>query len=378
MRIGIDATVIFSPKPSGLGVYAINIINALFQLHQDIVVWTIDDSKLCIDSEKVRSVLRHFHCLGNRLYPLRAIWSEAILPTEIRRERIDLLFTVVPSGLSSAKIPHVMTVHDLIPLFYPSDVPLPVHLNYKYHVKQTIRSASSLFAVSEHTKHDITSFTDIPTERISVVYPGYDKSFFYPRKYSRVVESYGVEWGKYIFYVGNSSPRKNLTRLIRAFNRISSLIPHKLLIAGTRNLHEDKKLREQLKILGLLDRVVLIDYVPYNELPDLYSGADIFAYVSLYEGFGLPMIEAMACGTPVIASNSTSLPEVAGNAALLVSAESEEDIARGMLEVTSDRELRSKLVQRGFNRITTYSWDAAAKKMLDKFYNVMSQGCHPN
>lgn len=372
MRIGIDATIIFSSKPSGLGVYAINIINALFRIHPDIVVWTIDESNLTIDPKVVRTVLQPFKFMGNSLYSLRALWSETILPLEIRRAGIDLLFTVVPSGLTSTTIPHVMTVHDLIPYFYPTDVPLSVRLNCKYRLKRTVHNASFLFSVSEHTKQDIIAFNNIPDNRIQVIASGYDKNTFYPRFDTGKVESYGVEWGKYILYIGNASPRKNLVRLIKAFSRISSMIPHKLLLAGNKNPSELKQLTQCINSLGLNDRVVLHNYVSYNVLPILYSGADLFAYVSLYEGFGLPILEAMACGTPVVASSSTSLPEVAGNAAILVSPESEDEIARGILLLASNQEVKTELIERGFNRIGNYDWDTAAEQMLATFHSVMS------
>ena len=178
--------------------------------------------------------------------------------------------------------------------------------------------------------------------------------------------------GDYILFVGTLQPRKNLIRLIEAFSNLQSPISNiQLIIAGKKGWLYEETFR-QVEELGLEWKVVFTDYAPEGDLPALLSGASLFVFPSLYEGFGLPVLEAMACGTPVVCSNVSSLPEVAGEAAILVDPLDVEELATAMERVLGDEELRAELTERGFEQARRFSWEKCARQTLD----VLERVCH--
>lgn len=365
MRVGVDATAIFSDRPTGLGIYSVNIINELARIHDDLVVWTVSDSMLSLDASNVRRVMQPFKFLGEGLYRLRPFWVQNALPKQIRAENIDVLYTTVPSGLIHSPVPHVLTVHDIIPLLSPEDSPLPVRWNFRYRLPKIFKRAAAIVADSRHTRHDLMAHYGLGKEQISVVELGYDKDNFCAPDDFSLLRDYGLDRGRYVLYVGSCGPRKNLTRLIEAFARVCSGTYHDLVLAGGKTPSQVKHLQGVAARLGVRDRVKLIDYVPYEHLPVFYGGAALFVYLSEYEGFGLPVLEAMACGAPVLASSATSIPEVAGDAAVLVDPCDTDLIALKMAEILVSREAQSDLRQRGFARCKAFSWERAARELLD-------------
>lgn len=175
---------------------------------------------------------------------------------------------------------------------------------------------------------------------------------------------------QYIHYAGNILPHKNVARLIEAFSLMADKIPHQLVIQGRRNPKYSTELDAMIKERGLEQRVVFPGYVPLDLLPGLYCGATIFAYVSLSEGFGLPPLEAIACGTPVIASKTSSLPEVVGDAGILVDPENTEEIAEAMLQVIKNPELRMELSLKALKRADIFSWSKTARETLEVLQSV--------
>lgn len=365
MRIGIDATTIYTPRPTGLGVYSINVINEMAKLHDDIVVWTVDDTLLTIDKSKIRHAMRPLSFLGNELFQLRPFWVETMLPRYIRQEKVDVLYSTIPNGLLRSPVPHVLTVHDLIPLTFPADSPRSVRWNFQYRLPRIFESATRIIAVSEFTKKDIQRWFGIATDKICTVKEGYDCATFVPREGREVLQRYTLENKKYILYVGSASPRKNLINLIQAFAMIKSDVPHKLALVGPKSQEEMRTLLELIRGCNVEERVSLINYVPYQDLPALFCGATVFVYPSLYEGFGLPVLEAMACGVPIIASDTTSIPEVTEDAALLVDPTEPRAIADACRTILADDGLRSILSLRGRMQAEKFSWNRAAAQILD-------------
>jgi glycosyltransferase involved in cell wall biosynthesis len=208
-----------------------------------------------------------------------------------------------------------------------------------------------------------------------VVYPGYDQTIFQPVRDEGVIEAvkarYGIA-GDYALFVGTLQPRKNLIRLIEAFSNFRFPISDfRLVIAGKKGWLYQEIFR-WVEELGLEKKVVFTGYVPEGDLPVLLSGARLFVFPSLYEGFGLPVLEAMACGTPVVCSNASSLPEVAGDAAVLVDPQDVEGLAAAMERVLGDEELRAELIVRGFEQARKFSWERCARETLD----VLESVCH--
>jgi glycosyltransferase involved in cell wall biosynthesis len=230
-----------------------------------------------------------------------------------------------------------------------------------------LRASSAVIAVSESTKKDIENHYDLSDRPVHVVYQGYRDDVFVPASPGRVKEikaKYRLD--SYILSVGETRPYKNIRRLIRAFAGVP--IPGlKLALAGKIN-RLDRSLLELPGELGISGKVTFLDYVPDEELAALYSGAVAFIFPSLYEGFGIPPLEAMACGCPVIASKVASLPEVCGEAAVYVDPCDNDSIAGGIFKTANDKQLQDTLRQKGLERVKSFSYREAAEKLVKILY----------
>jgi glycosyltransferase involved in cell wall biosynthesis len=272
--------------------------------------------------------------------------------------------------------PHrsVVTVHDLGFLYHPEAHTLSQNLYLRWSTRHNARAATRILADSEATRRDLVHHYSIPDSKIAVVYPGRDETLApvaEPALRSAVRARYGLA-DPYLLYVGTLHPRKNLVRLVQAFGSLlrslrdgprTPMAGLQLVLAGQRGwLYDD--ILAQVRKLDLSDHVVLTGYIPDADLPALLSGALAFVFPSLYEGFGLPLLEAMACGTPVICSNASSLPEVAGDAALLVDPRDTEALADALARLVVDEGLRRELVERGFRQMQRFSWRRCAEETL--------------
>ena len=250
----------------------------------------------------------------------RILWEQLALPVLAQTRHLDLLHGAVNVGPLFAPCPTVITIHDLSFVRYPQAFPAFQRVYLQTQVRRSVRAARRVIAVSEATKRDVTALFGVPDERIDVVYNGVDASFS-PAPAGEI-EAFRRRKGlpeRYVLHVGTLEPRKNLVRLVQAFTkaRPQGQTGVKLVLAGGKGWGYDDIFAEVSR-LGMEQDVIFPGYVPDDELAWWYRGAEIFCYPSLLEGFGLPVVEAMACGVPVITSNLSSLPEVAGNAALLI------------------------------------------------------------
>ena len=273
------------------------------------------------------------------------------------------------------KVPYIITVHDLIRYFdlkgYGTFIHHPnrrdrFYLSLDY---RGVKKATRIIAVSQTTKHDLVKHLDIPEERISVIYEGIDHQVFKPT--SRRLVDY-----PYVLFVGSEHPRKNLARLLRAFSRLKSqrrFKDLKLLKVGKAGGPEAEFRKHTLQAINELNipsDVVFTDYVAEEDLPAYYSSAECFILPSLYEGFGLPPLEAMACGCPVIVSNRASLPEVTGEAAVKVDPLRTYSIASALEVVLTDERLKRELVSKGLERARQFSWEKAARETMEVYQSV--------
>lgn len=272
-----------------------------------------------------------------------------------------------------SRVRSVFTLHDLVFCFYPQTHKPLNRWFLTLMMPRFLRAADAVIAVSECTKRDAMQTYDLDEAKIKVIYEGVNPRFrrSSPDVISAVRRKYGLP-ARYILSVGTIEPRKNLTSLLEAYvalrNEISQL---KLVIVGKRGwLYEGffRRLRE----LGLENEVIFPGFVPDEDLPALYSATDLFVFPSLYEGFGLPVLEAMACGAPVVTSNTSSLPEVAGEAALLADANSVEALARAMRDVLDNRALRDDLRARGPKQAAKFSWEKAARETLTIYTSLFT------
>ncbi len=273
------------------------------------------------------------------------------------------------------KVPYIITVHDLIRYFDMDGEETFIrspnrrdrrYLNLDF---EGIRKAMRIIAVSQSTKDDLMHCLGIPDERISVVYEGIDHSLFRPvsqRIYNR----------PYILFVGTEHPRKNFTTLLKALSQLKSeprFKKLKLVKVGTAG-GQEADFRSQtmgvVESLGLVDEVIFTGFVPEADLPTYYSGAEAFVLPTLYEGFGFPVLEAMACGCPVVTSDTSSLPEVVGEAGIMVNPYDTDRLTQAMRQVLTDSELRNNMIRKGLEQSKRFSWEKAAKQTLEVYNKV--------
>ncbi len=262
--------------------------------------------------------------------------------------------------------PFVVTVHDLVRCCFgvvqeTVMEKLLIKLDIRY-----IKRASHIIAVSQNTREDLIKYLKIPIDRITVIYPGVDHSIFRPYD-TKVLDE------PYILYVGSERPRKNLGRLFEAFAELKTEFPGlKLVKAGDPGRY--KRFREdamrKLDGLGITRDVIFVDYASELELAYYYSSAALLAYPSLYEGFGLPPLEAMACGCPVVTTNTSSLPEVVGEAGIMVNPYDTDSLAQAMRQVLTRSELRDDMVRKGLEQAKRFSWEKTARQTMEVYEKV--------
>jgi glycosyltransferase involved in cell wall biosynthesis len=224
-----------------------------------------------------------------------------------------------------------------------------------------------MIAVSNATKQDLVALNGVPAEKIRVVHSGVDtflQPVENPEEIARLKKRLGIS-GPYILHVGRVHLRKNLPRLVEAFHGIRDTLPGLTLVLAGREAWGHSQLLNQIRKFGLGDRVILPGYVADADLPALYSGASVYAFPSLYEGFGFPALEAMACGTPVVCANTSSLPEIVGDAALTIAPTDAIALSEAIARLLTDEELSTTLVERGKERVRQFTWEASARATLD-------------
>jgi glycosyltransferase involved in cell wall biosynthesis len=269
----------------------------------------------------------------------------------------------------------ILTVHDLSFVRTP-ETSHPILKRYLDRVVPwSVRRADHVIADSQATKDDLVTLYSVSPEKISVLLSGVDPRFKRVNDLlfiQRLREKYGIPDSDYIFSIGTIQPRKNYLRLIQALHRLGDEFGQiKLVIAGGKGWL-DAPIYAAVQALGMEERVKFIGFVDDDDLPALYSGAILTAYPSLYEGFGFPILESMACGTPVITSNLSSMPEVAGEAALMVDPYNIDVLAEGLRVLLTDKELRATLIERGYRQAALFTWQEAARHLREIYVCVLS------
>ncbi|MGC9505234.1 glycosyltransferase family 4 protein [Baaleninema sp.] len=271
----------------------------------------------------------------------------------LMKHKINLFYSPVPEGMLFPVCPQIVTVHDILPIVFPESYPR-VQYYFRYILPLILIQSKAIIAISDNTKKDIESQFDIKNKPIHVVYQGYKKSIFNTRNKDRdreILQKYYLK--PFILCVGETRPYKNIRRLMEAFSRVK--LPNvELAIVGKLN-KLDREIVDYPRHLGIGNRVKFLGFVPDESLAALYRSAIAFAFPSLYEGFGIPLLEAMACGCPVIASHVASIPEVCGDAAEYVDPWSVESIATGIYRVATDVSLRSTLREGGLERVKLFN-----------------------
>jgi glycosyltransferase involved in cell wall biosynthesis len=334
-------------KPTGLATYAINLIPHL----------VLPDVTLLAPTAFTRwaTVSRPHHPVPDNLSPehgkwghlRRLLWTQFRLPQLATQLRSPLLFSPVPEAPLFSGCRSIVVVHDFIPLRFPH-WKSPLTHYFRHYLPHVLRQAEHILCNSISTANDISRFCGISAKRITPIPLAYDAEHFQCHAWPEPPTPY-------LLYVGRHDPYKNLSQLINAFAALPSG-DHQLWIAGSSDRRYTPALKIQAQALGLSQRVRFLDYVPYADLPRLYGQATALVLPSLWEGFGFPVLEAMACGTPVIASNLSALPEVAATAAVLVDPLNEVEMTAAMQGLITDAEARSQLRAAGLLRAAQFSW----------------------
>lgn len=380
-RIGFDATAAVT-QGGGIGRYTRELLHALVE-EGDQYCYRIFAGRatqtLPIDNPIPSAQHVSFRQLPLSPRWLYRMWYRLRLPVPVQlfTGPVDLFHSpdfVLPPVLGN--IPTILTVHDLSFAFYPETF-TPALVNYLERVVPwSVRRATHVLADSESTRRDLIRLYGTQEEKITVLYSGVHERFNTAQEdeaRQAVRQKYEIGNAPFVFTVSTLQPRKNHQLLIRAFRDVAAQTDFNLIIAGGRGwLYE--KMQGEVVRQNLEGRVRFIGFVDDDDLPALYNAASLFVFPSLYEGFGLPLLEAMACGTPVITSNASSLPEVAGHAAVQVSPHDEAAWAQAMLRVGGDQSLRERLVSAGRQQAERFQWSRAARQLLDVYRRVLDKG----
>jgi len=370
MRIGIN-TFALSERlgMAGSGRYVLGLIKGLVSLnhgHELILFGNADNLDLlpqencrCVDCGRLTTVR-----------PLRLLWEQSALPLLARRHRIDVLHSpvfVAPLALPCAS---VVTILDMTWFTLPEKHTRVKRAYFRKMIPPSVKRAGRIMAISEATKRDVVDVLGVSPGKVIVTLLGVDPNRFFPDatqgQGKRMMAQYGV-CRPYVLYVGKLEPGKNLPILIEAFASIAERFSaHQLVLAGNPGW-DYETIYEAATRLPCRQRIRFTGFVDEDDLPALYAGADLFVYPSSYEGFGFPVLEAMACGTPVITSNISSLPELAGDAGLLVDPQDVDALAGAMRRVLVDDALRQQMRARGFEQARRFTWEETARRTLEVY-----------
>ena len=354
MRIGIDAQTTLGEK-TGFGFYVENLTRALQKTAEG------DQFKLLLPDQT-----------EDLSTPGRWWWDQVTVPRLARRAQVDLLHQPafsVPMFYAGKKI---VTIHDVISLFH-TNIPFFSRQFYSKWMPFSYHFADHFITISEHSKRDIHQKLGIANDRITVIYLAADEEYHRPvsrEKIDQVVQKYHIE-GPYLLNVGTINPRKNLEFLVQVFAEAKKThhLPHRLVLTGKKGWHYDALFR-LVKDLKLTEDVLFTGYVGDTDKPALYHGADLFLFPSIYEGFGLPPLEAMSFGTPVISSNTSSLPEVIGDGGISLSPSDHGAWVQAIMQVITDPKLHGQLAEKGRAQAKKFSWNRCAAETLQVYHTV--------
>jgi glycosyltransferase involved in cell wall biosynthesis len=368
MRIAIDARKLHD---FGIGTYIRNILQGLARIdgQTEYVV-------LCgpTDIEMVAALGPNFRAVAETARPY-SLGEQVHIPISLARERAHLVHEphyVLPVA---TRCRSVVTIHDCIHLMFPQYLPGRLaHVYARLLMWSASKKADRILTVSEASKRDILHFFQVPPEKVTVIYNAIDERFLGEPDHQRmelVRQRFQLDH-PFVLYVGNIRPHKNLERLMEAFARVraTGLDDLRLVIIGD-ELSRYPPLRQSVHRHHLEKFVRFFGFQPYDTLAAFYRLARVFAFPSLYEGFGLPPLEAMACGTPVVTSNVSSLPEVAGGAALLVDPRDVSSIAAGLHRAVTDSSLRAELVAKGLARAREFSWSESVAAIRQIYFEIL-------
>lgn len=370
MKIGIDARPAVLNRGTGIGTYTYQLIKNLHKLgtgHEFRYFWPGDEYR-ALD-------INHDEVFNNIQKHKDNYWEKVYISTCLEQEKIDI-YHVPQNGIgipTPKKSLLVVTIHDLIPYVSPGTTSKGYLKTFIKQMPRIVEQSDVIITVSEHSKRDLLNFFKLPEEKIKVIYEA-PEPIYQPMEKDQARKSaadkYGLEH-PYILYVGGFGPRKNIKSLVIAFAKICNDLPQKyqLVILGKKE-KDYSDIIILAEALGLKNDIIFPGLAPVEDMPYLYNGSHLFVYPSFYEGFGLPPLEAMACGVPTITSNVSSIPEVVGNGAIKINPYNTIELAQAMFDVLTDPSLAEQLTERGLCRAGDFSWRKTAEETL-KIYETL-------
>jgi glycosyltransferase involved in cell wall biosynthesis len=375
MRIGINALYLLPGKVGGSETYIRSLVINLLEMDRDnIYVIFINKESIGIFPEsdpRIKIILCPIKATNR---PLRILWEQFILPFQVRRHNVDVLLSAGMTAPFFCPVPSALVIYDLQHVNQPQNFPPLYRFFLKTIIYLSAKTADRIITISEHVKLDIIRHYKIRRHNIMVGYLAVDQDKFFPIG-SEDIEAIRTKYElpeHYILYAAALLPHKNHDRLLQAFKEIHENMPGMMLVLTGAWESGYDRIMGMIKETGLRNNVIMLGWLPFDDIPALYRGAQLFVYPTLHEGFGLPILEAMASAVPVVCSEIEPLIEVAGDAALFVDPYDHKDIARGISLVLNSREDRSKLIQKGLHRVRNFTWGKTAKDTLE-FLTEMQQ-----
>jgi glycosyltransferase involved in cell wall biosynthesis len=377
MKIGIDGSPILKEK-TGVGNYVYNLIKWLGNID------SVNEYSIFLNSFKgsfnANIKYQNFKIKRFRIPGKILMLSWGYLkfpPIDLLTGKFDIFHStnfIIPPK-KEGKI--IITIHDLYFMKYPENTELFGGRYFKRFLPSNINKVDKIIAVSRSTKRDIINILGVNEDKIEVIYEGVD-NIFKPIndrvKVLKIKDRYSLP-DKFILFVGSIEPRKNILSLIKSFSLIRSKIEHKLVVVGSKGWGY-KNIFDAIDSLNLRKSVMFTGYVPEYDLPYIYNASDLFVFPSFYEGFGLPVLEAMACGIPVIASNRSSIPEIIGDSGIVIDPDNIHELKDAMLNLLNNDELKKRLIDKGIKRASMFSWEKTAYNTLDLYKSVINENSY--
>jgi len=374
LNIAIDVRTINKPR-SGVGYYVTNLIKNLQDIDTKNHYCLISNNGEYENTFKAHPNFEsHKTIISNENHFIGDLWENITLPLFLRKKGVDVFHGpafMIP--LLNGKIGAVVTIHDIVSFRMPSTIPKKYALYMQLLIRTVAKRANMVITVSEFNKRELMDCLNVPESKIKVVHHGVSP-MFKPDNDAAKRELLKAKFGvrkNYMLFVSNLEPRKNLVRLMEAFDQARAKLngEYQLVICGKKGWLYKEILKTYEKLRGQ-DDIIITNYVNEDDLLGLYQNADMFVFPTLYEGFGLPVLEAMASGAPVITSNVSSLPEIAGDAAELINPLNVEEISNAMLKLAASSDTRMEMRKKGFAQAAKFSWGETARRTLEVYNSI--------
>ena len=373
MRIGIEAQRIFRTNKHGMDYVVLEEIKELQKtdVRNEYFVFVAPGEDRCLkDSKNV-----HIIEIGNNFYPL---WEQFSLPRAVNQLNLDMLHCTSNTAPIRCKVPLILTLHDII-FLEPRDKSnksFYQDMGWRYRrfvVPRILKKCKRIITVSDFEYNNIITKLQIPEEKMVMIYNGYNK-WFRPVEDTELIYQQYIEEPGYFFFLGNTDPKKNTERTLIAYSKYLEMsdVKRKLLMADLDRGYLDEII-DRNDIGNIRDHIVMPGYIKNADLPYIYNNAFAFLYTSLRESFGIPLLEAMACGTPVITSNTSSMPEIGGPDVIMVNPQNANEITEKMLLLEKDKALYQKQKETGIIRAQQFSWEYTAEQLLTVYEDVYRQ-----